>query len=89
MGRIAFGQIQRALEFLGGTDGARQDHAVIGGAHFDLFAGQDLAQTFLEFRYVGRHAHLDIGNQLARSIQQRERGHARRFAQHIDGAVRK
>ena len=61
--RVALRQFQRAVQTGGAADRAGQHDAVIGGAHLDLFAGQDLLQPFLELGDVGRDLHLDVGDQ--------------------------
>ena len=85
--RVTFRKVKRALKFLGARHRARQDDPVIGGAHLDLFAGQDLAQAFLEFADICRDADIHVGNQLPAGVEQGQRGDPRRLAQHVDRAL--
>ena len=81
------GEFQRRIQPHRRRDHAREHDAVIGRAHLDLLVGKNLAQPLLELGHVGRHADFDVGDQPARCIEQGQRRHARRLAEHIDGAV--
>ena len=60
---VAGRQFHGAVDCQGRADGAGQHDAIIGGAHFDGFVGQDLPQAFAQFGDVGDNLHLDVGDQ--------------------------
>jgi hypothetical protein len=63
VGRVALGEVQRAVELLDRGDRTRQDDAVVRGAHLDPFVWQDLLEPLLELGDVGRDLDLDVRDQ--------------------------
>ena len=86
--RIAFGEVKRPVKLCGRGDDARQHDAVIGRAHLDLLARNDLLQPFLELRHVERDLNVHIGDKLALGRQKRQRGAPGGLAQNVDRLVR-
>ena len=86
--RVAFRQIQGAIEGRYRRYCARKHDPVVGRPHFDFFVGKDLLQSFLELCDIKTDLHIDVGDQLALWSEQGHRRPSGGLAQNVDRPVR-